>query len=53
MTQFELDCKASLMREAQEISKQLRIANKLKVLELKIKYPAATSMADDLLDEIE
>ena len=52
MTQHEIECQHSFIHEAREISKQLRIANKLKVLELKLNHPEATSMIDDIESEI-
>lgn len=52
MTQFDIDFKAPIMSESDEINKQLRIANELKALELKLKYPDAINMVDDIANQI-
>lgn len=52
MTQYEIECLYSFIHKAREIRKQLRIANKLKVLELKLNHLEATNMIDDIESEI-
>ena len=52
MTRLETDYMVALMDHAAEISKQLKIANRIKCLELKLAYPQDVNMIDNLADEI-
>lgn len=54
MTIFEQDFMSAMISNSAEISKQLKIANELKALELKLKYPypEEVGMVDNIADQI-
>lgn len=52
MTILEQDFISAMISNSAEISKQLKIANELKTLELKLKYPEAINMVDDIANKI-
>lgn len=53
MSILENDYIVALMHYAADIDKQLKIANKLKTLELKLKYPQDDGIIDNVADEID
>lgn len=54
MTILEQDFMLTMISNSAEISKQLKLANELKVLELKLKlkYPDVVGMVDNIANQI-
>ena len=52
MTILEQDFISAMISNSTEISKQLKLANELKALELKLKHPEATGMVDNIAAQI-
>ena len=49
MTQFEVNYCHTLMSKSRQIADELKKANRLKALELKLKYPDAQSDIDEIM----
>lgn len=52
MTTLEQDFISAMINNSTEISRQLKLANELKALELKLKHPEAIGMVDNIADRI-
>lgn len=52
MTILEQDFISTIISNSTEISKQLKLANELKALELKLKHPEVVDMIDNIENQI-
>ena len=51
MVQIEMNAMTAVALNLPEIAKQLKIANELKALELKLKYPGNENIVDSIVDK--